>query len=79
MTTPAPFINWHALGQVLLTSVVTGVGIVVLFSVCVYSLAVFRRTGSSVSVRTLNGLIMTVTLIAIAAMVVWGLYVIIHK
>jgi hypothetical protein len=80
VTTPAtPLIDWHALGQVLLTSLVLGVGVVVLFSVCVFSLSQFRRSGATVAVRTTNALIMTVTLATIAASVVWGLYIIIHK
>ena len=44
---PTPLIDWHALGQVLLTSLVLGVGIVVLFSACVYSLSQFRRSGAT--------------------------------
>ena len=82
MTTPAPavpLIDWHALGQVLLTSLVLGVGIVVLFSVCVVSLSQFRRNEASVAVRSSNALIMAATLATIAAAVVWGLYIIIHK
>ena len=76
---PTPLIDWHALGQVLLTSVVLGVGIVVLFSVCVYSLSQFRRVGATVAVRATNAVVMTATLAAIAASVVWGLYIIVHK
>ena len=76
---PTPLIDWHALGQVLLTSVVLGVGIVVLFSVCVHSLSQFRRVGATVAVRATNAVVMTTTLAAIAASVVWGLYIIVHK
>ena len=76
---PTPLIDWHSLGQVLLTSVVLGVGIVVLFSVCVYSLSQFRRVGATVAVRATNAVVMTTTLAAIAASVVWGLYIIVHK
>ena len=76
---PIPLIDWHSLGQVLLTSVVLGVGIVVLFSVCVYSLSQFRRVGATVAVRATNAVVMTATLAAIAASVVWGLYIIVHK
>ena len=76
---PTPLIDWHSLGQVLLTSVVLGVGIVVLFSVCVYSLSQFRRAGATVAVRATNAVAMTSTLAAIAASVVWGLYIIVHK
>lgn len=76
---PTPLIDWHALGQVLLTSVVLGVGIVVLFSVCVHSLSQFRRVGATVAVRATNAVVMTATLAAIAASVVWGLYIIVHK
>jgi hypothetical protein len=76
---PTPLIDWHSLGQVLLTSVVLGVGIVVLFSVCVYSLSQFRRVGATVAVRATNAVVMTATLAAIAASVVWGLYIIVHK
>jgi hypothetical protein len=64
---------------VLLTSVVLGVGIVVLFSVSVYSLSQFRRVGATVAVRATNAVVMTATLAAIAASVVWGLYIIVHK
>ena len=39
---PTPLIDWHALEQVLLTSLVLGVGIVVLFSVLVQGLS-FKR------------------------------------
>jgi hypothetical protein len=78
-TAPTPLIDWHALGQVLLTSVVLGVGIVVLFSVCVHSLSQFRRSGATVAVRATNAVVMTATLSAIAASVVWGLYIIVHK
>jgi len=76
---PTPLIDWHALGQVLLTSVVLGVGVVVLFSVCVYSLSQSRRVGATVAVRATNAVVMTATLAAIAASVVWGLYIIVHK
>lgn len=76
---PTPLIDWHALGQVLLTSLVLGVGIVVLFSVCVYSLSQFRRSGATVVVRATNAIVMTATIATIAASVVWGLYIIIHK
>ena len=82
MTTSAPatpLIEWHALGQVLLTSLVLGVGVVVLFSVCVHSLSQFRRSGTTIAVRTTNALLMAATLTTIAASVVWGLYVILHK
>ena len=63
----------------LLTSVVLGAGLVVLFSVCVYSLSQFRRVGATVAVRATNAVVMTATLAAIAASVVWGLYIIVHK
>jgi hypothetical protein len=43
----------------LLTSVVLGVGLVVLFSVCVYSLSQFRRVGATVAVRATNAVVMT--------------------
>ena len=76
---PTPLIDWHALGQVLLTSVVLGVGVVVLFSVCVFSLSQFRRVGATIAVRATNAVVMTATLAAIAASVVWGLYIIVHK
>ena len=51
----------------------------VLFSVCVYSLSQFRRVGATVAVRATNAVVMTATLAAIAASVVWGLYIIVHK
>jgi hypothetical protein len=78
-TPPSPFIDWHSLWVVFGTSLVVGVGIVLLFTIGVHSLSTYRRQGSSTIVRSLNGFTMAVVSAAIAATVVWGLYFIVHK
>jgi hypothetical protein len=73
MTAPAPatpLIDWHALVQVLYTSVALSLGLVVLFSVGVYSLSLFRRPTSTVALRGLSTTIMVA--LAIVVIVTWG-------
>jgi hypothetical protein len=82
MTTPTPgtpLIDWHALGQVLVTSVVLGVGLVVIFSVGVYSLSVFRRPGAAMVSRSANAALLSLITLIILATGIWGFYIIIHK
>jgi hypothetical protein len=78
--TPAtPLIDWHALVQVLYTSVALGIGLVVLFSVGVHSFSHYRRADSSVALRSLSVTAMGLVALVIAATVVWGFIVIINK
>jgi hypothetical protein len=78
--TPAtPLIDWHTLGQVLVTSVVLGIGLVVIFSVGVYSLSVFRRPGATMVSRSTNAALLSLITLIILATGVWGFYIIIHK
>jgi hypothetical protein len=80
MNTPVgPLIDWHTLGQVLYISVTTGIGIVVLFSLGVYSLSVYRRDGSTMARRGLSATVMGVVALTLCATVVWGIVVIITK
>lgn len=78
-TPPTPLFNWHALGQILATSAALGIGIVVLFSVGVYALSVFRRPDSTVAIRTANALLISLITLTVLATGVWGFYLIIHK
>jgi hypothetical protein len=74
-----PLIEWHALLQVLYTSVALGLGVVVLFSMGVYSLSLFRRPESTVAMRGLSMTGMGIISLVIAATAVWGFLVIINK
>jgi hypothetical protein len=78
-TPPTPLINWHALGQVLATSVGLGIGLVVVFSVGVYSLSVFRRPDATAALRSVNAVLISLITLVILATGVWGFYLIIHK
>ena len=78
-TPPTPLIDWHSLWVVFGISLVVGVGIVLLFTVGVYSLSVYRRQGSATIIRTVSGFTMALVSAAIAATVTWGLYFIVHK
>ena len=78
-TPPVPLINWHALGQVIATSAALGVGLVVIFSVGVYSLSVFRRPSTTVSVRSANALLVSLIALVILATGAWGFYIVVRK
>ena len=80
MNTPAsPLIDWHALAQVLLTSVATGLGLVVLFCVGIYSISLSRRGDSTVTLRTFNRVAVVAIGLVIIATAVWGFIVIVSK
>jgi hypothetical protein len=78
-TPPTPLINWHALAQVLATSVGLGIGLVVVFSVGVYSLSVFRRPDAAAALRSINAVLISLITLVILATGVWGFYLIVHK
>lgn len=79
-TTPsAPLVDWHTLGEVLGISLALGVGIVVVFTIGIYSLSIVRKPGSAMVVRAVSAIIVGVAWAVIAATVVWGLYYILHK
>jgi hypothetical protein len=78
-TPPVPLINWHALGQVLGISFVLGVGLVVLFTVAVHSVSMYRRRGATVVVKSVSAVLGAAAWATIAIVIVWGFYLIIHK
>ena len=78
-TTGAPLFDWHTLGSSTLTSAVVSIGVVVLFSIAVYSLSVFRRSNTTVAVRVASAVLMATITVVIVATLGWGFYVIIHK
>jgi len=78
-TPPTPLINWHALGQVLGTSVAFGIGLVVIFSVGVFSLSLYRRPNATTVVRSANAAVVALMTLIIAGSVYWGFYLIVHK
>jgi hypothetical protein len=82
MTAPtpaAPLIDWHALVQVLYTSVALALGLVVIFSIGVYSLSLYRRSDSTIALRSLSVTAMGLVTLVILAVGVWGLIVIVNK
>jgi hypothetical protein len=78
-TPPTPLFDWHALGQVVLTSLALGIGLVVLFSVGVYSLSVFRRPDATVALRSANAAFISLITLVVLATGVWGFYIVVHK
>lgn len=78
-TPPVPLINWHALGQVIATSVALGIGLVVIFSVGVYSLSVFRRQDATIAMRSANALLVALITLVILATGAWGFYIVVQK
>jgi hypothetical protein len=56
-----------------------GIGLVVIFSVGVYSLSVFRRPGATMVSRSTNAALLSLITLIILATGVWGFYIIIHK
>jgi hypothetical protein len=80
MNTPAtPLIDWHALLQVLFVSFAIGIGLVVLFSVGVYALSLYRRADNTIVTRGLGVTLMSIVTLAILATGVWGFFIIINK
>jgi hypothetical protein len=82
MTAPipaTPLIDWHALVQVLYTSVALALGLVVIFSIGVYSLSLYRRSDSTIALRSLSVTAMGLVTLVILAVGVWGLIVIVNK
>ena len=78
-TPPVPLINWHALGQVFGISFVLGIGLVVVFTVAVHSVSVFRRAGATASVKAVSSAVGALAWATIGVVIVWGFYLIIHK
>ncbi len=78
-TVAAPFVNWPLLGNVVLTSVIIGVGLVVAFSVGLAGLSVARGTQRTVLARVSASLVTVLVGAAIVASLVWGLILIIRK
>lgn len=78
--TPAtPLIDWHALVQVLYTSVALALGLVVIFSIGVYSLSLYRRSDSTIALRSLSVTAISLVTSVILAVGVWGFIVIVNK
>jgi fucose permease len=75
MSTLAITIDWGALGQVALASLVFGIGIVTIFSFGITALS-RREDGGSVAVHTA---IAAACFVVCAAAVVYGLYLIIPQ
>jgi hypothetical protein len=79
VTPPTPLIDWHSLWAVFAISLSVSVAIIVVFTVGVYSLSTYRRQGSTLGVRSMSGLAMSLATLAIVATVVWGFYYIVQK
>jgi hypothetical protein len=78
-TTAVPLFDWHTLGQSTMTSAVISIGVVVLFSIAVYSLSIFRRSDTTVAVRSMSAIVMSTISLVIVATLVWGFYIIVTK
>jgi hypothetical protein len=78
-TVAAPFVNWPLLGNVVLTSVIIGVGLVVAFSVGLAALSVARGTQRTALERASGSVVTFLMGAAITASLVWGLVLIIKK
>jgi hypothetical protein len=65
--------------QVLYTSVALALGLVVIFSIGVYSLSLYRRSDSTIALRSLSVTAMGLVTLVILAVGVWGLIVIVNK
>jgi hypothetical protein len=79
VTPPTPLIDWHSLWAVFAISLGVGVGIIVVFTIGVYSLSTYRRQGSTLGVRYLSGVAMSLATLLIVATVAWGFYYIVQK
>ncbi len=78
-TVATPLIKWSALEQILLFSLVSGIGIVGLVSLGTYSLARTRDRAVSQAVRYVNTVTMALCAVATLSAIGWGLYLISHK
>jgi hypothetical protein len=74
-----PLVKWSALGQILLFSLLSGIGIVGLVSLGTFTLARARdRTTGSMS-RYVNVVAVVLCVAGTLSVVGWGLYLISHK
>ncbi len=78
-TVATPLIKWSALEQILLFSLVSGIGIVGLVSLGTFSLARSRDRAISQAVRYLNSGTVALCAFATLSAIGWGLYLISHK
>ena len=80
-TTPTstPLIEWSLLGHVVLYSLVIAVGLVVMFSVSLATLALARASQRSTVVRLSGAVVSVLTSAVICASLVWGLIAIVKK
>ncbi len=75
----SPLIKWNALGQILLFSMASGLGVVGLVSLGTYSLARARNRAGSTIARYSNTAAVVLCVAATLSVVGWGLYLISHK
>ena len=78
-TAPTPFIKWNAFAQIMLFSLVSGLGIVGLVSLGTLSLARARDRATSTLTRRANSLVVALCALATLSVIAWGLYLISHK
>jgi hypothetical protein len=79
VTPPTPYIDWHSLWEVLGISFVISVGVIIIFTIGVHSLSTYRRQGSSLSLRIISGLTMSVAALAVMVTLAWGFYYVVQK
>ena len=77
--TSTPLVQWSTLGYIVLYSGLIGIGLVALVSAGVFALSQIQSKSDS-AVRTLTGYAtLVICNLAIVAVLVWGLYVMLHK
>jgi hypothetical protein len=79
VTPPTPLIDWHSLWQVLSISLIISVGVIIIFTIGVHSLSTYRRQGSSLSLRIISGLTMSLAVLGIVVTLAWGFYYVVQK
>ncbi len=74
-----PLVKWSALEQILMFSLVSGIGIVGLVSLGTFSLARARDHALAQGIRYVNSLSVILCSLVTLGAVGWGLYLISHK
>jgi hypothetical protein len=78
-TAPTPLIQWAHLGQIVLVSLIAGVGVVALVAGGVYALSRAHRVEATPAIRLSARLGAAICALAVLVTVGWGLYLIAHK
>ena len=76
---PTPLVKWSVLGEILLVSLVSGIGITGLLSLGIHSLSRSQEPNGTNAAKLSNQIFVGACILTASALVAWGLFLIIHK